>query len=95
VPCFKLEAKIGVRGFQRQFLHAGRYGAYLAIVGEGELQAGDAVEIIHQPEHEVTPALIIEALLLDRSRIPELEPARADMLPKLAEWYEELKERAA
>jgi MOSC domain-containing protein YiiM len=90
VPCFKLEAKIGVRGFQRQFLHAGRYGAYLAIVEEGELQAGDAVEIVYRPDHEVTPALVIEALILDRTRILELEPARPDMLPKLAEWYEEL-----
>jgi MOSC domain-containing protein YiiM len=90
VPCFKLEAKIGVRGFQKQFLHGGRYGAYLAIVQEGELQAGDAVEIVHRPDHGVTPALVIEALLLDRTRVPELAPARADMFPKLAGWYEEL-----
>ena len=90
VPCFKLEARIGVPGFQRAFLHAGRPGAYLAILQEGELQAGDAVEIVHRPDHQVTPALVIEALLLDRTRVPELAPARADMFPKLAGWYEEL-----
>ena len=89
VPCFKLEARIGVPGFQRAFLHAGRPGAYLAIAEEGVLEAGDAVEIVHRPEHTVTVALVIEALLLDRSRLPELEPAREDMLPKLAGWYEE------
>jgi MOSC domain-containing protein YiiM len=89
VPCFKLEARIGVPGFQRAFLRAGRPGAYLAIAKAGELQAGDAVEIVHRPEHEVTVALVIEALLLDRRRAGELEPARADMLPKLAGWYEE------
>ena len=87
VPCFKLEASIGVPGFQRAFLHAGRPGAYLAIACEGELQAGDAVEIVHRPEHDVTVALVIEALLLDRTRAGELEPARPDMLPKLAGWY--------
>jgi len=90
VPCFKLEARIGVRGFQRRFLHAGRPGAYLAIVDEGDLQAGDPVEIVHRPDHEVTVALVIEALLVDRSRVSELEPASADMLPKLAGWYAEL-----
>jgi MOSC domain-containing protein YiiM len=49
IPCFKLEARIGVRGFQRAFLHAGRPGAYFAITQEGELQAGDAIEILHRP----------------------------------------------
>jgi MOSC domain-containing protein YiiM len=90
VPCFKLEARIGVRGFQRRFLHAGRPGAYLAIAGEGQLQAGDAVEIVHRPAHDVSVALVLEALLLDRTRLAELEPAHGDMLPKLAGWYEEL-----
>jgi len=90
IPCFKLEARIGVPGFQRRFLNAGRPGAYLAIVGEGELQAGDAVEIVHRPDHAVSVALVIEAMLLDRTRLGELGPAQEDMLPKLAGWYEEL-----
>jgi MOSC domain-containing protein YiiM len=94
VPCFKLEANVGVPGLQRAFLHAGRPGAYLAIVEEGELEAGDTVEIVHRPGHEVTVALVIEALLLDRRRVGELAPARADMLPKLAGWYEELQAAA-
>ena len=90
IPCLKLETRIGVRGFQRQFLHAGRPGAYLAIAEEGELQAGDAVEIVHRPAHAVSVALVVEAMLLDRTRLGELAPARPDMLPKLASWYEEL-----
>jgi len=90
VPCFKLEARFGVRGFQRRFLRAGRPGAYLAVVSEGDLQAGDPVEIVHRPDHDVSVSLVLEALLVDRSRVPELEPARADMLPKLAGWYAEL-----
>jgi MOSC domain-containing protein YiiM len=89
VPCFKLEANVGVPGFMKAFLHGRRPGAYLAIVTEGVLEAGDAVEIVHRPAHEVTVSLVIGALLIDRGRLPELEPARADMLPKLAAWYEE------
>jgi MOSC domain-containing protein YiiM len=95
IPCFKLEAQMGVRGFQKAFLQAGRCGAYLAITQEGELQAGDAVEIVHRPDHDVSPRLIVETMWLDRSRLAEVEPAVPDMLPKLAEWYDELKERAA
>ena len=90
IPCFKLETRIGVPGFQRQFLHAGRPGASLAIAEEGELQVGDAVEIVHRPTHAVSVALVVEAMLLDRARLGELAPARPDMLPKLAGWYEEL-----
>ena len=89
VPCFKLEANLRVTGFMKAFLHAGRPGAYLAIAEEGVLEAGDAVEIVHRPAHEVTVSLVIQALLIDRARLPELEPARADMLPRLAAWYEE------
>ena len=95
IPCFKLEARIGVRGLQKQFLHAGRPGAYFAITQEGELQAGDAVELVHRPDHDVSPRLTVETMWLDRSRLAEVEPAVPDMLPKLAEWYDELKERAA
>jgi MOSC domain-containing protein YiiM len=90
IPCFKLEARIGMHGFQKAFLHAGRPGAYFAIVEEGELQAGDAVEVVHRPGHDVSPALIVETMWLDRSRLGEVEPAVPDMLPKLREWYEEL-----
>jgi MOSC domain-containing protein YiiM len=90
IPCFKLEARIGVPGFQKQFLHAGRPGAYFRIVHEGELQAGDAVEIVHRPAHDVSPRLIVETMWLDRTRLTEVEPAVPDMLPKLREWYEEL-----
>jgi MOSC domain-containing protein YiiM len=90
IPCFKLEARIGVRGFQKQFLHAGRPGAYFAITQEGELQAGDEIELVHRPDHDVSPRLIVETMWLDRTRVGEVEPAVPDMLPKLREWYEEL-----
>jgi MOSC domain-containing protein YiiM len=94
VPCYKLEATMRITGFQKAFLHAGRPGAYLAIAQEGVLQAGDAVEVA-RPDHDVTVSLVIQALLIDRDRLPELEPARPYMLPKLAAWYEELQEKAA
>jgi MOSC domain-containing protein YiiM len=89
VPCNKLATALGDPRLQKRFLHAGRPGAYLAITGEGVLQADDRVEIVDRPEHGVSVALVIEALLIDRSRLDELAPARADMLPKLAAWYDE------
>ena len=45
--------------------------------------------MLHRPAHDVTVALVIQALIIERERAGELEPARADMLPKLAALYEE------
>jgi MOSC domain-containing protein YiiM len=89
VPCAKLAASIGDQGFVRRFTHALRPGAYLAVEREGVLEAGDAVEVMHRPSHAVTSALVLEVLVLAPARIAELEPAREDMLPGLAEWVQE------
>jgi len=45
LPCFKLGVKMGDNRFLKRFTAAGRPGKYLRIVEEGELRAGDAVEI--------------------------------------------------
>jgi MOSC domain-containing protein YiiM len=83
IPCAKLGAVMGDPGFLRRFARAGRPGAYFAIAREGELAAGDAVEFVRAPGHAVTVALVAEAVLLDASRLPELEAARADFTPKM------------
>ncbi len=84
IPCVKLGAVMGDPGFLRRFARAGRPGAYFAIAREGELGAGDTVEVLHRPDHAVTVALVAEAVLLDASRLPELEAARGDFTPKMA-----------
>ena len=89
VPCAKFGARMGDPGFVRAFLRAGRPGAYLAIEREGVVQAGDRVEVVHRPDHAVTSALVLEVMTLAPERLVELEPARPDMLPKLARWVDE------
>ena len=75
VPCFKLGAVMGDQRFLRRFLHALRPGAYLAIAEEGELGAGDAVEIVDRPEHGVTIRLVSDAMLLDETLLRQTLPA--------------------
>lgn len=95
VPCAKLAARMGDSRFGRRFLRAGRPGCYLAVEREGVLQAGDAVEVVHRPEHEVTSRLVLEVMLLAPERLAELEPARPDMLAKLAHWIDERRQTKA
>ncbi len=88
VPCQKLATRIGDPGFVRRFTLALRPGAYLAVTREGEVQARDELRVVHRPPHGVSVALALEVLLLTPRRLPELEPARPDMLPKLAAWVD-------
>ena len=45
MPCFKLGMRMGDAAFVREFERAARFGAYLRIITEGEVGAGDVVEV--------------------------------------------------
>src|SRR3954447_17040524 len=67
VPCSKLGLRFGNQRMVRAFAQAGRPGAYLRIITPGELAAGDQVEVLSRPDHDVTLSLVSNALLIDRS----------------------------
>jgi MOSC domain-containing protein YiiM len=79
IPCFKLGIRFGDPLMVRRFGEASRPGAYLRILREGELGAGDAIEVLDRPGHGVTVALVSAAILLDDSL-----RAQAATAPELA-----------
>ena len=87
LPCFKLGLRMGDPSFVRRFGQASRPGAYLRILEEGELGAGDGVEVdvASLPDHGVTVRLVSDAILLDHSLIPQVLEA-PQLLPSLREW---------
>ena len=90
VPCFKLNLRMGDSRFGRRFTAAGRPGAYLRIVEEGEVGAGDAVRIVRRPDHDVTMRLMMHAALVDKERLPELLAA-PELIAEWRDWIEELR----
>ena len=88
VPCFKLNLRMGDPKFGPKFVKAGRPGAYLRIVEEGELGAGDAIEIVRRPDHDVTMRLMMHAALVDKDRLPDLLAA-PELIAEWREWIEE------
>ncbi|MGS0685002.1 MOSC domain-containing protein [Nakamurella sp. GG22] len=85
MPCFKLAIRMNDPTFVRRFAQASRPGAYLRIIGEGTLQAGDEITVTHTPDHGVTMRLVFDALLRDRSLIPRA--LQAPQLPDhLRDW---------
>ena len=87
LPCFKLGLRIGDPAFLKRFVRASRPGAYLRIVEEGELGAGDPIEVdlASLPDHGVTMRLVFDAVLVDDDLIPQVLEAPT-LLPSLREW---------
>ena len=55
-PCWKLGARMESVEFPVYFAAAGRPGAYLRVLEEGELGAGDELQVLHQPGHRLRSA---------------------------------------
>jgi MOSC domain-containing protein YiiM len=72
IPCWKLGLRMDDPRFVKRFARALRPGAYLRIVEEAEIGAGDEVRVIHRPDHGVTVALVARAYLHDRGLAPGL-----------------------
>jgi MOSC domain-containing protein YiiM len=90
-PCWKLGVRFGDPTMLKRFSAALRPGAYLRIVEEGELAAGDAVEIAERPDHDLTIARFAHAYLEDRSELPRLLE-----VPAVSKtWRDWVRERAA
>jgi MOSC domain-containing protein YiiM len=62
LPCFKLGIRMGDARFLKRFLAVQRVGAYLRIVEEGDIGAGDAVRVTSRPTHGVTLRDMVAAL---------------------------------
>ncbi|QIK66297.1 MOSC domain-containing protein [Nocardioides sp. HDW12B] len=55
-PCKNLAQRVGVDGFHLDFNATGRVGAMCRVVREGSVGAGDEVEVLDRPAHDVTVA---------------------------------------
>jgi MOSC domain-containing protein YiiM len=75
LPCFKLGIRMGDAAFVEEFELAGRFGAYLRIVDEGDVGAGDVIDTGDAPtdgitvrelgraEHRASPDLVARVLV--------------------------------
>jgi MOSC domain-containing protein YiiM len=87
IPCWKLGVRAGDPGMTRRFEKADRPGAYLRILAEGDVGAGDALEVLSRPEHGFTVADASHIYFHDRAsaaRLLEIE----ELAPPLKTWAE-------
>lgn len=72
IPCMTFQGHVSEKGWVRRFTRKAATGAYLRVIVPGEIRAGDPVEIVHLPEHEVTARMQFQAVTTHRELLPRL-----------------------
>lgn len=85
IPCSTFRGWVGEKGWLRTFTQVARPGAYLKVLTPGLIRAGDQVEVIHRPDHDVTVSLVYRALTTERALLPRLLEAGDDLVDELKE----------
>lgn len=83
VPCFKLGVKFGRPDMVKRFLLSRRTGFYFAVLREGEIKAGDAMERLGRDSSDVSVADIIRLYAFEKGDPATLwRIARLQTLPE-------------
>ncbi|MDN3355271.1 MOSC domain-containing protein [Actinomadura sp. DC4] len=85
IPCVTFEGRLGIEGWMTRFTEAAVPGAYLRVIEPGDVRAGDTVEIVRRPAHDVTVALTFRALTREPELLPRLEAAADDLHREIRE----------
>lgn len=72
IPCSVFQGFIDEAHWVKRFAQHGVPGPYLRVIEEGDIQAGDQIEIVEQRDHEVTIDFLFRALTIERDLLPRL-----------------------
>ncbi|MFH8514924.1 MOSC domain-containing protein [Streptomyces gelaticus] len=82
IPCRTFAAHLDERRWVRRFTQAAAPGAYLRVIEPGEIRAGDPVEIVRRPDHDVTVEMEFLASTTRRELLPGLLAAGDALHPE-------------
>jgi MOSC domain-containing protein YiiM len=75
MPCYKLGIKFGRADIIKRFLASRRTGFYFAVMREGMVGAGDAVELVGHEQQDITVADITRLYAFDKDDVKSLGQA--------------------
>jgi MOSC domain-containing protein YiiM len=94
IPCWRLGVRMNAPAFVRRFTEALRPGAYLRIAAEGDVGAGDAIDLVSRPDHDLTVRDVFRIYTRDRD-----ECGRILDVPQMSaawkRWAREMLEKKA
>jgi MOSC domain-containing protein YiiM len=93
IPCWRLGVRMNDKMFPRRFTEALRPGAYLRIVVQGDVGAGDEIRVVERPDHDLTVRDVFRIYTRDRD-----EAERLLVIPRMSEswrrWADNLLQKA-
>jgi MOSC domain-containing protein YiiM len=84
IPCTTFQGWMDEPHWVKRFTEHGAPGAYLRVMAEGTVGAGDEIEVVHRPDHGVTIGEVFVIRRADTDRLrralddPEVEGEMAD-----------------
>ncbi|MDN3294854.1 MOSC domain-containing protein [Streptomyces ficellus] len=85
IPCRTFAGWLDERGWVKRFTRRAAPGPLLRVVEPGDIRAGDAIEVVHRPDHDVTVEVAFRACTLQRELLPRLLGAGEALDPELRE----------
>ncbi len=77
IPCNDFKNWMGLSGFDnrawvKRFAAGGRPGPYLRVLVDGDIGAGDRIDVLHRPGHGITVSTMFRAMTTEPALLPEL-----------------------
>jgi MOSC domain-containing protein YiiM len=95
LPCYKLGVRFGADDMVKRFLASGRTGFYLAVTREGQVGAGNEIELVERERRSVPVPAIVTLYVAKHYGAEELRLARrvmeVDAVPE--DWKRYFRER--
>ena len=85
MPCYKLGVKFGRMDIIKRFLSSGLTGIYFKVLQEGEVGAGDVIELIRRDDNNVTVKDVVRIYTVDKDDVQTME--RAIMIKDLPDGW--------
>ncbi len=82
MPCWRLQVRMNDDQFVRRFTQALRPGAYLRIIDEGDVGAGDEIRVVEKPATGLTVRDVFRIYVRDRK-----EAVRLLAVPKISDAW--------
>ena len=82
IPCRVFAEWLGERGWVKRFTERAEPGCYLRVVEPGAVRAGDPIEVLSRPGHEVSVSFAFRALTREPELLPRLLAAGEALHPE-------------